>query len=121
MNPVTDEIIASAEEVHEILGVGHSETTYHRAMERELSERGIPFSSEGTIPIFYKGSPVGRRRPDLFVESDDGTVIVELKAGSRAGEDQLLDYQAILGDDSNFDIAGGVLIRFNDDLEIIRS
>lgn len=118
---IVDRIIASAEEVHDTLGVGHTESTYHRAMEREFSERGIPFSSEGTIPIFYKGSPVGRRRPDMFVETDDGTIIVELKAGSKSGEGQLLDYQNILGDDSNFDITGGVLVRFNEEVEVVTS
>lgn len=118
---IRDRIVESAEEVHEELGVGHTESTYHRAMEREFSERGIPFTSEGTIPIFYKGNPVGRRRPDMFVEGEDGTIIVELKAGSNSGEAQLLDYQDILGDDSNFNIVGGILVRFNDDVEVVKS
>lgn len=118
MNTV-DELIAAAEEIHDILGTGHSEATYHRAMERELSERGIDFASEGTIPIFYKGTPIGKRRPDMFV--DGGTIVVELKAGSRAGEDQLIDYQNILEDDDNFNIQNGLLIRFNDDVEVLRS
>ncbi len=118
MNTV-DKIVEAAEEVHEILGPGRSEATYHRAMERELSERGIDFGSEGTIPIYYKGTPVGQRRPDMFVDS--GTVVVELKAGSRAGEGQLIGYQDILKDDENFDIEHGLLIRFNDELEILRS
>jgi GxxExxY protein len=116
-----ERIIESAEEVHEHLGVGHTESTYHSALERELSNQHIPFVSEGTIPIFYKGSPVGRRRPDMFVETDDGTIIVELKAGSKTGEEQLLDYQSILEDDSNFNITGGILIRFNDELEYVKS
>jgi len=114
-----DRIVDAAEEIHEILGTGHSEATYHRAMERELSERGIDFGSEGTIPIYYKGTPIGKRRPDMFV--DGGTIVVELKAGSRAGEAQLIDYQDILEDDNNFDIKHGLLIRFNDELEVIRS
>jgi len=116
---IVDEIIDAAEEIHEVLGSGHSEATYHRAMERELSERGIDFGSEGTIPIFYKGTPIGKRRPDMFV--DGGTIVVELKAGSRAGEDQLIDYQNILEDDENFNIERGLLIRFNDEIEVLRS
>lgn len=118
---ITDELIAAAEEVHAALGVGHTESTYHSAMERELSERGVGFSSEGTIPILYKGVPVGKRRPDLFVESEDGQIVVELKAGSGAGEEQLFDYQDILDTDQNIDISGGALIRFNDELEIVLS
>jgi len=119
--PIIDRIIESAEEVHKILGKGHSESTYHSALERELSNRQIPFASEGTIPITYKGTPVGKRRPDMFVSDDDGQIVVELKAGSRAGEAQLIDYQNILEDDANFDIKNGLLIRFNDDVEVLRS
>lgn len=115
------ELIDAADEVHEILGPGCSESTYHRAYERELSERGIGFSSEGTIPIFYKGTPVGKRRPDMFVDGQSGTVAVELKAGSGRGESQLFNYLSILGGDSNFDISGGMLIRFNDEVEIVIS
>jgi hypothetical protein len=116
-----DRVIEAAEEVHDILGAGHSEATYHRSMERELSERGIAFGSENTIPITYKGTPVGKRRPDMFVSDGDGQIVVELKAGSRAGEAQLIDYQNILEDDANFNINNGLLIRFNDDIEILRS
>jgi hypothetical protein len=120
MNTI-EEMIAAAEEIHRLLGPGHSEATYHRAMERELSERGIGFSSEGTIPIFYKGQPVGKRRPDMFVDAENGTIVVELKAGSSSGKAQLFNYQHILCDDNNYDIANGLLIRFNDEVEIIRS
>lgn len=112
------ELTSAAEEVHNHLGAGHTESTYHRSLERELSERGVSFSSEGTVPIFYKGSPVGRRRPDMFVYCDEGTVIVELKAGSTSGEEQLLDYVRLLEDDENYDVIEGVVIRFNEDVEI---
>lgn len=118
---IIEDLIAAAEEVHDALGIGHTEATYHRAMERELSERGIGFSSEGTIPIFYKDSPVGKLRPDMFVDGENGTVIVELKAGSGSGKEQLLGYQSILGGDENFDIEEGVLIRFNTEVEVVRS
>lgn len=121
MDTMTDRLIAAAEEVHSILGSNCSESTYHRAMERELSERGIGFSSEGTISIFYKGTPVGKRRPDMFVESSDGIIVVELKAKSNKGQEQLFNYQSILDEDENFDISGGILISFNDKLEIVIS
>jgi GxxExxY protein len=116
-----NEVIEAATEVHDTLGAGHTEATYHRALERELSGRGIPFSSENTIPITYKGTTVGSRRPDIFVTTDDGIIIIELKADTERGEEQLIDYERILADDSNFDIAGGLLIQFNDDLHAIES
>lgn len=115
-----DELIEAANDVHDALGPKHTESTYHSALERELSERGIGFTSEGTITIYYKGSPVGKRRPDMFVDADDGQIVVELKAGSMAGEEQLRNYENILSDDNNFNISSAVLIRFNDDIETIR-
>lgn len=113
-----EELNEAARAVHDTLGNGFTENVYHRALERELSERGIPFSSEGSIPIFYKDSPVGRRRPDLFVEGEDGTIIVELKAGTNSGDRQLLQYLELLGEDNNFDISEGRLIQFNAECEI---
>lgn len=108
----------SSKEVHDVLGSGYTENIYHRSLEAELSDRGISFTSEGTIPVLYKGRPVGRRRPDLFVADGDSTIIVELKAGSTSGNDQLLEYIDILDDDSNFDISRGILIQFGDTLDI---
>lgn len=115
---VVSDIEAAATAVHDELGAGFTEAVYHSAMIVELSERGIKTSTETTIPIFYRGNPVGRRRPDLIVEDDDTTVVIELKAGSNSGEAQLLQYLDLLGEDSNFTISKGVLIQFNDDVEV---
>lgn len=117
MDKAIGEIKDAAEEVHDILGPGHTESTYHRAMERELSIRGIGMASESSIPIFYKGMSVGRRRPDMFIDGESGTVVLELKAGSQSGKEQLESYDSILADDNNFNISGALLIRFNDDIE----
>jgi len=117
---IIDKIVESANEVHKHLGEGHTESTYHSALERELSDRRVSFVSEGTITIYYKGSPVGKRRPDMFIDGEDGTIVVELKANSSKGEGQLLDYKNILDDDNNFNITAGILIRFNDNVEIVR-
>lgn len=121
MDEMVSRLRDSAEEVFDVLGSGHSEATYHRAMERELSERGIPFSSENTVPIIYKGTSVGRCRPDLFITTDDGIVVVELKATDSTGKEQLDNYLNILDFNTTFDIVGGVLIRFNDSVEVIEA
>lgn len=113
-----DKLRDAASEVHYELGDGFSESIYHRSLERELSERGIAFHSEGTISVFYKGAPVGRRRPDLFVVTDDGLVVVELKAGSSSGEAQLQEYLDLTTASTDLgNIVGGAVIRFNDKLE----
>jgi GxxExxY protein len=113
-----DKLSKCATEVHERLGPGFTESVYHSALERELSEQGIPFHSEATIPVMYRGAPVGRRRPDLFVVTDYGLVVVELKAGSSSGSDQLEQYLGLTTDDDNLgQIVGGALIKFNNVLE----
>lgn len=108
----------AAEEVHETLGSGFTESVYHKALIRELSERGIAHHTEGPLTVMYKGAPVGRRRPDLFVVTEYGVLIVELKADSSSGEEQLQQYLGMSVDDENLgEVVGGVVIRFNDELE----
>lgn len=108
----------AAQEVHDRLGSGFTESVYHKALSRELSERAIAHHSEGTIPVMYKGAPVGRRRPDMFVITEYGALVVELKAGSSSGEEQLLQYLDMTVDDDNIgEILGGVVIRFNEEME----
>jgi GxxExxY protein len=114
-----NELQDAAEEVLSELGPGFTESVYHRSLERELSERGIPFHSEGTISVYYKGAPVGRRRPDLFlVPEEGGKIVVELKAGSTSGSDQLMQYLNMVeaNDDLGY-IRGGAVVRFNEELE----
>jgi GxxExxY protein len=111
-------LFEAADTVHSELGSGFTESVYHSALQRELSERGIPFHSEGTIPVMYKGAPVGRRRPDLFIVTEYGLLVVELKANSSSGEAQLDQYLGMTTDDDNLgEIVGGIVIRFNEELE----
>lgn len=108
----------AAEEVFNELGSNWSETVYHSALQRELSERGISHHSEGSIPVIYKGAPVGRRRPDLFIITEYGLIIAELKAGSSAGDEQLEQYLSMAIENDNLEeIVGGAVIRFNEELE----
>lgn len=114
-----EKLQSAAEEVHTELGGGWSETIYHTALQRELSERGVAHHSEGTIPVMYRGAPVGRRRPDMFLVEEHGdTVIVELKAGSSSGTAQLEQYLELVETDDNYgQIVGGAVIRFNETCE----
>lgn len=66
--------------VRQELGGWFSEATYHRALEAELRLRGIPYESEVTVLVPYKGHTVGTVRVDLVV---DGSLLVELKATPR--------------------------------------
>jgi GxxExxY protein len=109
----------AAETVHSRLGNGYTETIYHSALLRELSERGIGFTSEPTLTVMYKGVAVGRRRPDLIVTPEyGGIVVLELKAGSTSGDSQLRQYLDICRDSDTYtDVSGGLLIQFNSDCQ----
>ncbi len=115
-----DEVEDAALTVKTILGSGWSETIYQSALQRELSERGVAHHTECTIPVMYKGAPVGRRRPDLFVMDKDGnTVILELKAGTSSGHEQISEYVSMARrSDELTDIFGGMLVGFNESLDI---
>ncbi len=53
------------------------EVIYQRALEIEMAEKGIEFSREYEMPVYYKNQQIGTRRVDFLVE---GVVSVELKA-----------------------------------------
>ena len=74
---LTSRILGAAISVHRILGPGFVESVYHRALERELANVGIPFATETAVSIWYDGIKAGEHRLDLLV---DDRVIVELKA-----------------------------------------
>ena len=76
---ITEKIIGASFEVHNFLGNGFQEVIYQRALEYELSKKGLDFAREIEQDIYYKelAKPIGTRRVDFLVE---GKVLVELKA-----------------------------------------
>ena len=46
-------INGAAIEVHKVLGPGFLEAVYQEALEIELTERKIPFRSQGRVQIYY--------------------------------------------------------------------
>lgn len=76
LNVLTHGVTGAAIEVHRHLGPGLPEESYERAMEVELTSRGIPFERQKLVEIVYKGVIVGRCRIDLLV---GGKLVVEIK------------------------------------------
>jgi GxxExxY protein len=77
---LTAKIIGLAMEVHKTLGNGFQEVVYQRALAIELESAKLAFSREHEMQIIYKGSDIGQRRVDFFVENK---VMIELKALTR--------------------------------------
>lgn len=65
-------------EVYREMGCGFLEGVYQECMERELTEKGIPFVAQADLRLEYKGTQLNQLyRPDFVCF---GKIIVELKA-----------------------------------------
>jgi GxxExxY protein len=91
LQPVTQQLIGAAFEVHNILGFGFLEKVYQRAMQVELQAHGVKVELEPKIQVEFKGVIVGDYAADLLVADK---IIVELKTDAHyqpAHEAQLLN------------------------------
>ena len=107
INSLTEKIIGCAIEVHKVLGPGLLEAAYEEAMCIELSDSGLKYQRQLSVPALYKGRVVGDYRLDLLVEN---AVVIELKSVERLDsvfEAQMLTYLRIT------EKKVGLLINFN--------
>ena len=91
LQPVTQQLIGAAFEVHNVLGFGFLEKVYQRAMQVELQAHGIKVELEPKIQVQFKDVIVGDYAADLLVADK---IIVELKTDATyqsAHEAQLLN------------------------------
>ena len=100
-------IVGAAIEVHRELGHGFLEAIYQEALEIELTNRDIPFLSQQTLPLHYKGQRLKKKYvADLICFEK---IIVELKALNQLSgkeESQILNYLKATG------LQVGLLINF---------
>ena len=76
LQPITEQLIGAAFEVHNVLSYGFLERVYQRALQVELQLRGIKVELEPLIKVQFKGVIVGDYAADLLVADK---IIVELK------------------------------------------
>ncbi len=107
-DPVSNQIIGCAIEVHRHLGPGLLESVYEKALAFELGSRGVKVAAQVPVPVSYKGNALDCGfRIDLLVED---TVVVELKsveALAPVHQAQLLTYLRLSGRRI------GLLLNFN--------
>ena len=106
-DPLTEQIIGCAIEVHKALGPGLLESAYEIPLRIQLAKRGIRFEYQLLVPLIFDGVKVGEFRPDLIVEDE---VIVEIKSVLRFEPvfvSQMLTYLKITGK------RRGLIINFN--------
>jgi GxxExxY protein len=106
LQPVTEQLIGAAFEVHNVLGYGFLERVYQRAMQVELQSRGIKVELEPLIKVRFKGVIVGDYAADLIVVDK---ILVELKTDASY---QSLHEAQLLNELRGTEIRLGFLINF---------
>jgi len=100
-----------AVKVMSVLGKGHSERVYHKAMITSLNKKGLMHRSEVIAPIYFMGEVVGFGRCDLIIDD----LIVEFKANKACPAEtspQVKKYMSSLTK-SEQRFYRGVIINFN--------
>ncbi len=107
-NEITEMVIGCAIEIHRALGPGLLESAYEACLCYELSQKGVPFKRQVSLPLSYKGVRLDCGYVmDLIV---DDLVIVELKTVEKLlpiHEAQLITYLKLYGR------SVGLLMNFN--------
>ena len=107
-DPLTQQVIGAAIEVHRVLGPGLLESAYEECLCFELSISGIPFHRQVPLPVAYKGVTLEcGYRMDLVVPE---RLVIEIKTVEKilsVHEAQLLTYLRLSG------IKTGLLINFH--------
>lgn len=73
-------IIGCAIDVHKAMGSGFQEVIYQRCLAIAMERKGLKFTRELDMDIYFEGVNVGTRRVDFLVND---IIMVELKAVSK--------------------------------------
>ena len=107
-DPLTNQVIGFAIEVHRQLGPGLLESAYEKCLCYELKDHGISFQCQVSLPITYKTMRLDcGYRMDVVV---DKRLVLELKTVEQLlplHEAQLLTYLKLSG------LKTGLLLNFN--------
>lgn len=113
---LVEDVKESAVDVNDELNPHLRENAYQEAMKVALSDMGIQYTEEATIPILYRDFPIARVHPDMIVGSDE-RYIIELKV-DHDGTQQLKTYIEYADKVGMENIEGGLMISFGSDLMI---
>jgi GxxExxY protein len=106
-DPLTEQVIGAAIEVHRSLGPGLLESAYEECLCFELKQRGLLFQRQVALPVEYKSVRLDcGYRIDLVVKEE---LIIEIKTVEKllpVHEAQLLTYLKLSG------IKKGLLFNF---------
>jgi len=95
-------------QVHPELGNGFPEVIYQRSLAIEFLNQNISYNREESMPLFYKGKSIGKRRTDFMVKEK---VLVELKALSEINKTH---YNQVLNYLTAFNLEVALLLNFGE-------
>lgn len=108
---IAKDVVDSVFKVHDYFGPGMLESIYESALCKEFDKRGINYTRQQTIPVYYEGELLGDGfRADIVVENK---ILIELKACEKllpVHRVQALSYTRLLN------CPLGFLINFNNQL-----
>ncbi|MFI4859891.1 MAG: GxxExxY protein [Phycisphaerales bacterium JB063] len=107
LDSLAHRVIGAAIAVHRVLGPGHLESVYEKAMCVELTGLGIKYVAQHRFQVNYEGVDVGESRVDLLVEN---ALVVELKAIEQFAPIHSAQVLAYL---KGLNLHLGLLINFN--------
>lgn len=111
MARIFERIKGQSEYVMRVLGTGHRESVYHRALITALNKANVLHRSEVACPIWFMGECVGVGRADLVIDD----VIIEIKANRSAPQKtspQLQKYIVSLTQAEGKEFRG-IVVNFN--------
>lgn len=111
MPPIVDVVKGQANHVMRCLGMGHSESVYHRALITAMNKAGVQHRSEVSCPIWFMGECIGVGRADMVIDD----VVLEIKANKlppKATSPQLQKYLVSLTKAERKDYKG-LVVNFN--------
>lgn len=111
---LTRRILACCYTVHRELGPGYTETTYQRAVTRELERANLRFSREEWLPVFYQGEEIDRVHVDFLIDK----VLLEVRAKHSVDREDVSAAFACL---KSSNLPRGLLVNFGaEELQVKR-
>ena len=101
-----NQVMEAALEVQKNIGPGFSSKDYCRALAYELKLRGIPYESEKSVNLPYKGNIAGQYQLDFVV---DGRMIVTILSAEEISDSDQSKLRSFL---KALNLQSGIVVNF---------
>ncbi len=109
------QVMEAALEVHKNMGLGFGRQEYGRALAHEFGLRDIPFESQKSIKLSYKGSVAGEYDLDFVVRD---SLVVTIATGEHLSEMDESKLRSLL---KAIKLKEGLIVNFSKDILEIKT